>query len=522
LCEKVKTNAFKTFPHKYILNTMVRQDTKVKQRWREWLKKAIVKTRLRAKPHIRRTLLLDPQLFETEMLESIGYRARNITVVEKKPDSFAELVDRNEWRKKKGKEQVTVVHADLEDFFFDMVQGGGKRPRFHHMSLDLYYQFHFKHKVLLALVGGGRFMEDDSILITNLQAQREPKDISAEHELLWDYTVERLSELALAGDKSVVVAPLFQEPGEEARPSSNGVNQFRCNHRVLSELELSMFSNVLRPNSYPIRFAEFCKAKGCSDQSFLETFKFPVSKDSLISYLAGVFMLKGKIAQIVTDKEIAQEPTLSRTKLPIRSLADLMMCHSGDYSFDDVRMYRYINEENTPMLTAFYKFHFNQYRLRSNLLSIIEKDFYSILGNMLRLIDITPPIWTCGSKAPPRNLLKKALRNSKHSCCWKAALYATENIEIDKSTPDERVLEVVDPEEGMEREKKARAHVAPPSNKPRLNSKEEVYEVFRQDKGLDVRKLKQHYDVSSFKDTQLAAYKAHDTMRRKREQSESQ
>ena len=60
-------------------------DFPAKARWREWMATQIKQTKLRVAPAFRRTLVLDPQLLEVEMLEGLGYKPKNILVVERDP-----------------------------------------------------------------------------------------------------------------------------------------------------------------------------------------------------------------------------------------------------------------------------------------------------------------------------------------------------------------------------------------------------------------------------------------------------
>jgi hypothetical protein len=513
---------------------MSKYATAVKQRWRDWQKRMISQTKMRKKPFARKTLLLDPLLAETEMLESIGYRAGNITVVERDPQVFAQIVDRNEHRRRNGLEPVRVVNKDLEDFFADMILGVEERERFDHVSLDMLYQLNEQHYILLALCSAGCIINNESIVSTNLQARRERISPDTFNEA-WHLNVgpgEELIESALEGASSYQsaiesIANAYEEYRksqpedivQKRRDGRENIHDLRGNLRI--DYESMFISNswgLFDPDPAPIRFVRFLISREC-EPDFLDKLLITLNRKNLVDFMKSALFF-GQLVKKILEGEMNTSETGKRTGLSFEYLYYIHKNHNGILCLDSASMYRYISASATPMISTLYRFSLKRERLKQALLTPLEQDFFEICSKFAGLkikkqFSFSP---TTQNQRAYYRALKRALKNM--DAFWdknKIAINATKDMVIDESTPDERVPSKDEVELKIAEIDGGENEPIVSEEKEALGSKEEIYRAFEQNPDWNVKDLKANFDVSAFSNGQLGAYKAWVTIRAQKE-----
>lgn len=527
-------------------------DFPAKARWREWQRRQIQQHPIKLQPKFRKALLLDPQLLETEMLESTGYRAGNITIVERDPNAFAELRERNEARKREGKETVILVKTDLYDFFADMVLGKRPHIQFHHISLDMLCQMSSEYLRLISLISAGAILADQALFFSNLQAKREPGQALENYDRLWNFS-EALRE-AQYEDRYVPLSERLRarteaslvERGELSSRRGKGADlkELRYSGRSYLEfLNFSIFSGGTASGSLYHRFGDFISShKG--EAEWLPILQSPFKDQEhltnflrFVSYLEGItsnLLIYERRSGLVEVGRGSWVTPMANFYYPLKYYCD------GHYDPIVIRIYEYLSS-STPMLASFHCLERHTVDLNRSDVALIQRKVFTLLGQAMDGLSFTPP------ELFPREFNPKTYRGFHTTGRFqiKFGTYriidAIDHLEVDTNsarvrpkastqalhteTPLDPSLAAKyspDPSSpasfiavgvpflvGGEREEKSELESLPTSQIPqslqKLTTKDQVREIFVVHSEWNVAALRANYDVSSFTSQQLAA-----------------
>lgn len=506
-------------------------DFPAKARWREWMAKQIKQTKLRVAPAFRRTLVLDPQLLEVQMLEGLGYKPRNILVVERDPKVFAELQERNEDRKRQGKEQVVLENADLEDLFVDIILGKKKHGSFEHVSLDMLCPMNPSYLALIHYLSSARLLAPTSIFVSNLQAKREDEALTA-YDVTWNFSRSSVAEIrekiCSIQDPVTSLNAAFKEilsadsELERRREQGESLADLRVNARPHIECNhFRISTGVLHSGALFRLFGKYLvkHIPDLNSSNFLGLLNMALDNKSTLN---NFLYICGKLTDTIEYMVNIEASTFSAEEVRAVHVFDspfsglfypLKLCTDGVYVPSKVNLYKYQGLSYTPMLTAFYVFNLVREEIDKKDLSDSLRVFLTALARCTCSKDFDLPFSIYRPSVSKR--FEKVIRKypgGRNLILTSAIL--DPNLEIDQIkddfelAPEKPISEAIYSVEPVIEQTPESA-----PSKTTLTTKEQVYAAFSENSDWSVKDLQEHFDTSAFTAGQLGAYRAWVTIR---------